>query len=192
MSFYNLITGESFRSFLSIFILVFSVVCWYRIFEKCNEKGWYAIIPIFNRYIIFKLFLSTRLFFIRLIIAIVNFVSIMYLFANFIMDSISVAGSLENITQETLVEVSIGIYTKYPIIILIMLVCLIALMIIDIMVKYYILKGFNKSAWWIILYIALEMFIDAYLAFSNEVYTGNKYLKNNNVNTDYNTSEYNE
>ena len=191
MSFYNLITGESFRSFLSIFILVFSVVCWYKIFEKCSEKGWYAIIPIYNRYIIFKLFLSTKLFFIRLIISILNIVSMVFVLLNFLIDVMVVSGSIERITREELTQATIGIVSRYPVVLFIILTCFIVVLVIDLMAKFYILKSFNKSALWLILYIFFEIFIDAYLAFSDEVYTGNKYLKNNNVNTDYNTSEYN-
>ena len=48
----------------SIIALVFIVIFLWKIFEKAGEKGWKAIIPIYNVYILFKICWNTKTFWI--------------------------------------------------------------------------------------------------------------------------------
>ena len=174
-------TAENFSSFLSIFFVVFSIVCWYKIFEKCGEKGWYAIIPIYNKYIIFKLFMSSKLFFIRLITSIVNIIAIGFTIFNSIVIVVNTYDSFDNIGPEEVAGLARAVMTEYPIVAFIIFFCFIFIAIIDIITKYNILKSFSKGLLWFLLYLIFDIFVDAYLAFSNDEYIGNMYRKKKEI-----------
>lgn len=62
----NKILFYSLILFLFIFYL-FAVIGLYKIFKKANEKGWKALIPIYNIYLIYKIFWKTK-YFIQIVI----------------------------------------------------------------------------------------------------------------------------
>ena len=40
---------------VALVIAVFSIIAWWKMFEKAGEKGWKLIIPIYNMVILFKI-----------------------------------------------------------------------------------------------------------------------------------------
>ena len=57
----------------AIFSLLFLIFCYiiplWKVFEKAGEKGWKAIVPIYNIYIIYKTFWKGKRFWIYLVLA---------------------------------------------------------------------------------------------------------------------------
>ena len=58
----------------SILIFILEVIGMWKIFDKAGEKGWKAIIPIYNLYILFKITYGTGVYFLLLLIPIANII----------------------------------------------------------------------------------------------------------------------
>lgn len=58
-------------SVMAVIAYILLVIAWWRIFAKAGEKGWKALIPIYNIYIVFKIFWETKIFWIIFAIALV-------------------------------------------------------------------------------------------------------------------------
>ena len=56
---------------VSLICAVLMIIAWWKVFTKAGDKGWKAIIPIYNGYTQFKLFWNTKMFWITLAIAVV-------------------------------------------------------------------------------------------------------------------------
>lgn len=54
---------------------VLHIIAEWKIFEKAGEKGWKALIPIYNIYIAFKLFWNTKMFWATFILTCVAFIA---------------------------------------------------------------------------------------------------------------------
>ncbi len=67
--------------FYLVFILIFTItiIVYWKIFIKAGEKGWKALIPLYNVYIMFKIAFGKGRYFFLMIIPIVNFVIIFML-----------------------------------------------------------------------------------------------------------------
>lgn len=55
-------------NFLSTVITVLTIIAFWKIFQKAGEKGWKAIIPFYNQYTEFKIFWTTKWFWITFIV----------------------------------------------------------------------------------------------------------------------------
>ena len=64
----------TFMIFVSIVILVFSIVVNWKIFTKAGEDGWKSLIPIYNIYILYKIAWGNGMLFLLLLIPFVNFI----------------------------------------------------------------------------------------------------------------------
>lgn len=173
---YYVSTDNNVSTIISLFICIFTIACWYKIFRKADEDGWKAIIPIYSTYISYKLFLSAKLFVVRLIAILFNVITFFYLFFNIIFTSILVSNNA-NMNAQQLGRIGLEILMKNSILCAVMLILCLVIMVIDIMFKYYTLKSFGKGGLWILLFIFFEIFVTAYLAFGNTYYEGNKYIK---------------
>ena len=60
-----------FSSIFSLAIAILMIIAMWKIFEKAGEKGWKAIIPIYNNYILFKIAWKKAPFWISFILAII-------------------------------------------------------------------------------------------------------------------------
>ena len=58
----------------SILIFILEVIGMWKIFDKAGEKGWKAIIPIYNLYILFKITYGAGVYFLLLLIPIADIV----------------------------------------------------------------------------------------------------------------------
>ena len=56
---------------VSLILVILLIIAWWKIFTKAGEKGWKAIIPVYNAYIQYKLFWNTKMFWITLALAVV-------------------------------------------------------------------------------------------------------------------------
>ena len=68
---------------LLILMLVFiavSIFANYKVFEKCGEPGWKAIVPVYNTYTLYKIVYGNGWKFLLLLIPFVNFVSIILVY----------------------------------------------------------------------------------------------------------------
>ncbi len=45
----------AFSTVLLVAVWIFTAICWYKVFEKANEKGWKAFIPFYEKYITYKI-----------------------------------------------------------------------------------------------------------------------------------------
>ena len=57
---------------ISIAVWVIYIIAFWKLFEKGGEKGWKAIIPIYNEYILYKISWKKSMFWIMLILAFVS------------------------------------------------------------------------------------------------------------------------
>ena len=71
------VVGAAFGGMLGIFgaigiaVLIVSIIAMWKIFEKAGEKGWKALIPIYNTYILFKISGMKNWFWALFIVAVV-------------------------------------------------------------------------------------------------------------------------
>lgn len=68
------VNSNSLSIVISLILAVISIAGYYRIFEKAGEKGWKAIIPVYNLYIMFKITFGKGIMFLLLLIPVVNVV----------------------------------------------------------------------------------------------------------------------
>lgn len=54
--------GITLTMIMSIVFSIMTIVGLWKIFEKCEEKGWKALIPVYNSFIEFKLFWKKKMF----------------------------------------------------------------------------------------------------------------------------------
>lgn len=59
---------------ISLVIMIFSLVCRWKIFSKAHEEGWAAIVPIYNVYILFKITWGNGWLFLLMLIPLANLV----------------------------------------------------------------------------------------------------------------------
>ena len=70
----------SFCAFL-IFFGLLTIIGMYKIFEKASEKGWKALIPIYNIYMLYKIFWKTKYFILLLIISFIFILSTYFIYS---------------------------------------------------------------------------------------------------------------
>lgn len=61
---------------VALVIAVFSIIAWWKMFEKAGEKGWKSIIPIYNMVILFKISGLSPWLLILYIIPFVNIIAV--------------------------------------------------------------------------------------------------------------------
>ena len=55
-------------------IVVFAIVCMWKIFTKAGQPGWASIIPFYNYYVLFEIAWGNGLLFLLMLIPVANFV----------------------------------------------------------------------------------------------------------------------
>ena len=56
---------------ISVVLAVLMIIAWWKIFNKAGEKGWKAIIPVYNSYTMYKVSWKTSMWWIMLAVSIV-------------------------------------------------------------------------------------------------------------------------
>lgn len=68
----NLISTQT---IIGAFIIgVFSIICYWAIFEKAKKPGWAAVVPLYNSYVLFKITFGHGWLFLFLFIPILNII----------------------------------------------------------------------------------------------------------------------
>ena len=152
----------SLYSFLLIFSSIYSIVCFYKIFINCGELGYKAIIPVYSTYIQFKLFYSTKNFFIY--IAFYIFGTILNLFFFYF--------NLVNLDNPSAYS---EVYYLLMITVFINLICV----LYKIFLSVWMAKSFNEGfLYGFLLCIPyVRLFFLSNLAYKNTNYIGNKYIE---------------
>ncbi len=164
------------ESFYVIFKWVFSIVCYYYIFIKCNEKGFKSIIPIYSDYIKYKLFFSKKVFFVYLIALILFFVS------GFIVGGIGAIEILNNggsMTQEMMDRILLD--NRVITFSNVMMFSMFVYFLLKLIMSYFTAKSFGKGFLFVIGIMVIPFICEGILAFSNAEYLGNLYGKNKKI-----------
>lgn len=130
---------------LTLALIVFMIVCEWRIFEKAGEPGWKCLIPIYNAYIFMKICWEGK-YFLYMILGMV---------AAVLLSSIGAASNSGAIA-------GIGGF--------LMIVAYIAIFVIDIIAMIKLAKRFGKSGGFAVGLILLSTIFLAILAFDSSDY----------------------
>ena len=164
------------QSFLAIFVFIFGIVCRFIIFVKCKEKGYKAIIPFYSDYIRFKLFYSKKMYFVNLLIGLVSIGMFIYItsviwnlaFTYKTFDAMALTQLLYQLPNANVINI-----ISQSILLLIFISY-----VIDCICRFWTLKSFNKSFWWILVYIFIPIVCQIILAYDkSSIYQGNVYLE---------------
>ena len=171
--------------FIFVFLSIFKIVCYFNIFNKCNEKGWKAIIPFLNTFVRTKLFYKKSSFIIYMLFVVVCAYSLVMLaicgleLLNYsngeIYDMSWVNDVPESLTNSTTMFFGL------------LLICGFVFFVYDTVLNYYMAKSFNKGNLFFIGLVFFNAVFLAILAFFNEnTYIGNlQGNKTNQVNQNY-------
>ena len=67
--------------FCIIILSLFTIIGYFKIFEKANEKGWKSLIPFYNIYLSYKIFWQTKYFMLLLIISFVCIIPTCFIYS---------------------------------------------------------------------------------------------------------------
>ena len=169
------------QHFVFLFIAIFKIVCYFNIFNKCNEKGWKAIIPILDKYTMFKLFYKKRSFIIYMafVVALIFAITMM---ATCGLELIKYYDGGDPYSIEWMNNIPQNLVNATSIFFLMFLICVIALFVFEVILNYHLAKSFNKSNLFALGLIFLNVIFLAILAFFNEnQYIGNTKENNQNI-----------
>lgn len=163
--------------FLWLFGQIFSIVCYWFIFKKCNEKSWKAIIPFYNTYIRYKLFYNKKVFIPYMVINIV----LSYSFTMFLMLG---AQMMEYFNPDDVAfgfnSIPANIINTASLYFFIIIISSIILLVLEIILNVYMAKSFKKSVGFTLGLVFLNIIFVAILAFFDDnIYYGN--MKNINL-----------
>ena len=148
------IGGQILSSIITLTIGILSIIALWKIFVKAGEKGWKALIPFYNVYILFKICWETRYFWTYLILA-------------FVIGILSVA--VEAVPEDSAWAL---IFT------IALLVALGFLVYYAIMLDVNLSKAFGHGGGFAVGLIFLSFIFELILAFGDSKYVGNKSQKN--------------
>lgn len=135
-----------------VVVLVLSIIFLWKIFEKAGEKGWKALIPIYNTYILFKITWKTKYFWLILVFIIAMICSAF--FGTLLLDSNPNNKAIGTITELICIGSCVGF------------------VIIYINLLSYICYSFNKSRLYMLGLLFLNIIFLGILAFDKSEYVG--------------------
>ena len=130
---------------LSLALLVFMIICEWRVFEKAGEPGWKCLIPIYNAYIYMKICWEGKYF----------FYMILGMVAAVLLSSVGAASNSSALA-------GIGGF--------LMIVAYIAIFVIDVIAMIKLAKRFGKGGGFAVGLILLNTIFLAILAFDSSDY----------------------
>lgn len=147
---------QTFSDLMGLAIFILLIIAWWKIFEKAGEKGWKAIIPIYNGYILYKISWKTMMFWIMLALGVVGSILM------------SVGGV--TVTADGAAAVSDAAAAN-P---LVIIGCLFALAagVIEIIQQYKLSKSFGHGIGYALGLIFLSPIFELILAFGKSEYKG--------------------
>lgn len=142
-------------SICAIVYYVLLVIAWWKLFTKAGEKGWKAIIPIYNLYVLFRLTWSKKFFWIFIGLNI-----------------------LANICKAVVDTATGNVQLIFS---FIALACWIAIIVLLIISIYRLAQAYGHGGGYTVGLIFLNFIFMLILAFGKSEYQGNVYLKNKNI-----------
>ena len=113
---------------------IFLAICWWKVFEKADIKGWKAIIPFYGDYTKFKLGDKSLLYIPYLILVLIEAVVSFIYSALWALDLIDINNQLD-------MGVDLGVLN------MVRWIMMIALLVIDLLVGMKIAVKFGKNKW---------------------------------------------
>ena len=153
-------------SIFSMAMAILMIIAQWRIFEKAGEKGWKAIIPVYNVYILFKIAWKKSWFWINLALSAVA--GILYTVAVICLTFASVDSGI---------GVAVG-----GILLIISMMLFIAPMVISIISYVKLSKAFGHGGGFAVGLIFLNFIFMLILGFGSSRYVGNPNNQNNQYN----------
>ena len=135
---------------LSVALVVLAIIAMWKIFVKAGEKGWKAIIPIYDVYILFKIAWKTKMFWIFLVLTI-----------------------LCSIFDATATYYTVKDSTEYTALMAISAVFAIITLVITIMLYFNLSKAFGHGAGFTVGLVFLSTIFTLILGFGSSQYVGN-------------------
>jgi hypothetical protein len=168
--YYALSNGSSITiNFGSIALTILLIVAWWKLFEKAGEHGWAALIPYYNKYVLFKISGKKKLFWAYLPVSIITIISwIVFWVEVMLILSTSVLYGYGRI-ESSMVSYSAGLLIS----LLVGSAGLIALLVFRILQSIGLAKNFGVSGGYAVGIIFLPHIFYCILAFSSNIhYTG--------------------
>ena len=112
----------------SVIIVAAVIVAWWRIFSKAGEKGWKILIPVYNMYVMYKLFWKAAIFAIMIVLSIVAVIG----------SSVTMYGAVMSVLQGGSSTFYIGLF--------LLVASMIVILILDIIFYNKVSKAFGHGA----------------------------------------------
>lgn len=132
---------------ISIILCVLMIIAWWKIFTKAGEKGWKAIIPVYNSYTMYKVSWKTSMWWIMLAVSIVCIIG---------------ASMLSSSTTASPSVIGLILYWAAGIV----------MFVIQIIFSVKLAKSFGKGGGFAVGLIFLNIIFMLILAFGNAQYIG--------------------
>lgn len=151
-----------------IFIYVYSMICYYHIFKKCGIKGYFAFIPIFNKYIEYKIFYSGIHYWLYYTLYIFKY----YVYSKVLLNSFDIFSefNLYKLFSPSFMQFALQFY-------IFMLVANFLILFIKIKMCAYTSLSFNKNTLFSLVLFFFNIIGLSILAFGKDEYNGNMYKK---------------
>ena len=156
MDSYAMAQSSPASSVVSLVCAILTIIAFWKIFTKAGEKGWKAIIPIYNAYTAYKLFWNKKMFWITFILA----------FVAVIVGSIGI-GSLGVFMAMGAAD---GVAVLGVILTILFVIMLIALCVLSIIYYNKLSKSFGHGAGFTVGLIFLNLIFMLILAFGSSEY----------------------
>lgn len=154
---------------IGVVFFVLTVIALWKIFVKAGEKGWKAIIPFYNLYVLFKLVWRPLFFWLCLVLTVVYSVLNVVLQTNFMI----VSRGTQTIVPSAMANPVFWILTIATFAIIIVLI------VWSIKYMHYLSKAFGHGAGWTVGLVFLFNIFLLMLGFGKSEYKGNQYLETN-------------
>ena len=138
----------------SVIIVAAVIVAWWRIFSKAGEKGWKILIPVYNMYVMYKLFWKAAIFAIMIVLSIVAVIG----------SSVTMYGAVMSVLQGGSSTFYIGLF--------LLVASMIVILILDIIFYNKVSKAFGHGAGFTVGLVLLPFIFLLILAFDSSKYIG--------------------
>lgn len=157
------ILGAMLTTFLVIglIISITTFIAWWKIFEKAGEKGWKAIIPIYNLYILFKICGVKSWFWCVLCILVVAS----------IITSVNTPLELSDPAFQNNPDYSLINWANYPGYVIGIVVTMITYLVTDIIIAVKLAKAFGKGLAYVLGLIFIPYIVEMVLGFGSAKYS---------------------
>ena len=159
MDSYAIAQQSTTSSVVSMIVAILGIIAMWKLFTKAGDKGWKAIIPVYNAYTAYKLFWNKKMFWITLVLGVVAVILGSVGMASL---GIFVDGGASN-----------GVGAMGVLLTIVFFLMLIALFVLSIMYSHNLSKSFGHGVGFTLGLIVLQPVFIMILAFGSSKYIGN-------------------